>query len=57
VLSGLIGALLAAGLSPYDAAAVGAFVHGAAATLASNGGPISASDLLTRLSWATGTIE
>ncbi len=42
VLAGLIGALLAAGLSPYDAASVGAFVHGAAATLASDGGPISA---------------
>ena len=49
VLSGLIGALLAGGLSPYDAAAVGAFLHGAAATLASRGGPITASDLLERL--------
>jgi hydroxyethylthiazole kinase-like uncharacterized protein yjeF len=38
VLSGLIGSLLAAGLSPYDAASVGSWLHGAAATLASRGG-------------------
>jgi ADP-dependent NAD(P)H-hydrate dehydratase / NAD(P)H-hydrate epimerase len=42
VLGGLCGALLAAGLSPYDAGAVGAWVHGAAATYASQGGPVSA---------------
>jgi NAD(P)H-hydrate repair Nnr-like enzyme with NAD(P)H-hydrate dehydratase domain len=42
VLGGLCGALLAAGLSPYDAGAVGAWLHGAAATYASRGGPISA---------------
>ena len=30
VLSGVIGALLARGLEPFDAAAVGVFVHGAA---------------------------
>ena len=29
VLAGLIGALLAAGLAPYDAASVGAWLHGA----------------------------
>ncbi|MDP9317863.1 MAG: NAD(P)H-hydrate dehydratase, partial [Actinomycetota bacterium] len=56
VLSGLVGALLAAGLSPYDAASVGAFVHGAAATLASGGGPISASDLLETLAGATASM-
>jgi len=39
VLGGLIGALLAAGLGPYDAASVGSWLHGAAATLASRGGP------------------
>lgn len=54
VLSGLIGALLAAGLSAYDAASVGAYVHGAAATLASAGGPIRASDLLGTLAAAVG---
>jgi hydroxyethylthiazole kinase-like uncharacterized protein yjeF len=42
VLGGLIGALLAAGLPPYDAASVGAWLHGAAATLASDGGPVVA---------------
>jgi hydroxyethylthiazole kinase-like uncharacterized protein yjeF len=49
VLAGVIGALLAAGLSPYDAASVGAFIHGSASTLASAGGPITASDLLRTL--------
>lgn len=45
VLGGLIGALLAAGLAPYDAASVGSWIHGAAATLASGGGPTSAGDV------------
>lgn len=42
VLSGVIGALLAGGLDPFDAASVGSWLHGAAATLASGGGPIVA---------------
>jgi ADP-dependent NAD(P)H-hydrate dehydratase / NAD(P)H-hydrate epimerase len=42
VLGGLVGALLAAGLAPYDAASVGSWLHGAAATLASDGGPLVA---------------
>ncbi|HEX4472093.1 MAG TPA: NAD(P)H-hydrate epimerase [Nocardioides sp.] len=42
VLGGLCGALLAAGLTPYDAGSVGAWLHGAAATYASRGGPLSA---------------
>lgn len=41
VLSGLIGALLAAGLPPYDAASVGSWLHGAAAMLAGHGGPVT----------------
>jgi len=45
VLGGLIGALLAAGLGPYDAASVGSWLHGAAAVLASRGGPIVAGDV------------
>ncbi|UAL30936.1 NAD(P)H-hydrate dehydratase [Nocardioides rotundus] len=47
VLAGLIGSLVAAGLDPFDAAAVGAWLHGAAATVASRrrGGPITAGDL------------
>jgi hydroxyethylthiazole kinase-like uncharacterized protein yjeF len=46
VLSGLIGSLLAAGLAPGLAAAVGAHVHGLAGQLAARGGPPSAADLL-----------
>ena len=42
MLGGVVGALLAAGLTAYDAASVGAWLHGAAATLASDGGPILA---------------
>ena len=42
VLTGVIGSLLAGGLSPYDAASVGSWLHGAAATLASEDGPIVA---------------
>ncbi|MFC6286251.1 NAD(P)H-hydrate dehydratase [Nocardioides sp. GCM10027113] len=42
VLTGLIGSLLAAGLTPYDAASVGSWLHGAAATIASRGGPLVA---------------
>ncbi len=49
VLTGLIGALLAAGLDPFDAASVGSWLHGAAATLASGGGPIVASDVAAAL--------
>ncbi len=45
VLAGLTGALLAAGLTPFDAARVGSWVHGAAATLAGEHGPIVASDI------------
>jgi hydroxyethylthiazole kinase-like uncharacterized protein yjeF len=45
VLAGLIGALLAAGLPPWDAASVGSWVHGAAAAEASAGGPIVAGDV------------
>ena len=43
VLGGLIGSLLAAGLDPIDAASAGAWLHGAAATRASAGGPVTAS--------------
>ncbi len=43
VLAGVIGSLLAAGLSAFDAASVGSWLHGAAATMASGGGPLTAS--------------
>jgi hydroxyethylthiazole kinase-like uncharacterized protein yjeF len=49
VLGGLVGALLAAGLQPYDAASVGSWLHGAAATVASRGGPIVATDVARAL--------
>ncbi|WP_323792354.1 ADP/ATP-dependent (S)-NAD(P)H-hydrate dehydratase, partial [Nocardioides sp.] len=45
VLGGVIGALAAAGLTPYDAASVGSWLHGAAATRAARGGPIVAGDV------------
>ena len=45
VLAGLIGALLAAGLDPWDAASCGSWLHGAAAALASDGGPLTASEV------------
>lgn len=43
VLAGLIGALLAAGLDPFEGASVGSWLHGAAASYASGGGPLTAS--------------
>ncbi len=49
VLSGVIGSLLAAGLDCFDAASVGAWVHGSAATVASAGGPISATSIIEAL--------
>ena len=49
VLAGLVGALLAAGLGPYDAASVGSWVHGAAATEAAAGGPLTASRVAVQI--------
>lgn len=49
VLAGLVGALLAAGLEAYDAASVGSWVHGAAATEASSGGPLTASRVAVQI--------
>jgi hydroxyethylthiazole kinase-like uncharacterized protein yjeF len=49
VLSGLAGSLLAQGLDPRHAAAVGAYLHGIAARLASDGAPIGAFDLIRAL--------
>ena len=45
VLGGLVGALLAAGLEPFDAASVGSWVHGEAACLVRDGGPVTASEV------------
>jgi ADP-dependent NAD(P)H-hydrate dehydratase / NAD(P)H-hydrate epimerase len=49
VLGGLCGTLLAAGLTPYDAGSVGSWLHGAAATPASSGGPLGAPDVAAAL--------
>ncbi|UBU14378.1 NAD(P)H-hydrate dehydratase [Nonomuraea gerenzanensis] len=45
VLSGLAGALLAQGLSCYDAASCGAYLHGVAGHLAADGAPLAAADV------------
>ncbi|MFG1707114.1 NAD(P)H-hydrate dehydratase [Nonomuraea sp. M3C6] len=45
VLSGVAGALLAAGLSCYDAASCAAYVHGLAGRLAAAGAPLVAADV------------
>ena len=42
VLAGLVGTLLAAGLEPADAGALGALVHGVAADRTGGGGPVRA---------------
>ena len=57
VLAGVVGALLAAGLDPLDAASVGSWLHGAAATLASRGGPIVARDVADALPDAVRRLE
>ncbi|MBB4929404.1 hydroxyethylthiazole kinase-like uncharacterized protein yjeF [Lipingzhangella halophila] len=49
VLSGLVGSLLSGGLAPREAAMCGAYLHGLAARLAHDGGPIGASDLIDAL--------
>jgi hydroxyethylthiazole kinase-like uncharacterized protein yjeF len=49
VLAGLCGALLAAGLDPFDAGSVGSWLHGSAAALASSGGPLRASAVAAAL--------
>lgn len=49
VLGGVIGALLAAGLTAFDAASVGSWLHGAAATLAARHGPVTAGDVARAL--------
>ncbi len=45
VLGGLVGALLAAGLDPFDAASAGSWLHGAAAALARPDGPLVAGEV------------
>ena len=56
VLAGVIGSLLAAGLEPWEAASVGSWLHGAAATTASAGGPLSASRVAAALPDVVGAL-
>ncbi len=56
VLAGLCGSLLAAGLDPLDAGSVGAYLHAAAAQLASEAGPITAMAIARALPVATSQI-
>ncbi|MFN8191410.1 MAG: NAD(P)H-hydrate dehydratase [Nocardioidaceae bacterium] len=56
VLAGLVGSLLATGLEPRWAAAVGAWLHGAAATLAAGGGPLVASEVARTLPALIGAV-
>ncbi|MEO9325742.1 bifunctional ADP-dependent NAD(P)H-hydrate dehydratase/NAD(P)H-hydrate epimerase [Nocardioides sp. C4-1] len=56
VLGGVVGALAAAGLDPFDAAAVGAWLHGAAATHAARRGPITAGDVAEALPTVLGDV-
>ena len=53
VLAGLCGALLASGLTPLDAASLGAYLHGAAANLASSNAPVTALSVAASLPEAT----
>jgi ADP-dependent NAD(P)H-hydrate dehydratase / NAD(P)H-hydrate epimerase len=56
VLAGLVGTLLAGGLSIFDAAAVGAWLHGAAGTWASQGRPINAGQIAAAIPGVVGEI-
>ena len=56
VLSGLSGSLLAQGLPPAEAAAIGAYLHGLAARIAADDAPIGAGDLIGALPEAIRTV-
>jgi ADP-dependent NAD(P)H-hydrate dehydratase / NAD(P)H-hydrate epimerase len=45
VLAGVVGALLAAGLDPFDAASAGSWLHGSAAALVRPDGPVVAGEV------------
>jgi hydroxyethylthiazole kinase-like uncharacterized protein yjeF len=57
VLTGVCGALLAAGLGARDAGSVAAWVHGLAGRLASGGGPITASAVAAALPAALASLD
>jgi ADP-dependent NAD(P)H-hydrate dehydratase / NAD(P)H-hydrate epimerase len=56
VLGGLLGTLLAAGLDPLDAGALGALVHGVAADGANPGGPVRITDVARRIPKTVATL-
>ena len=56
VLSGITGAMLAGGLSAFDAASCAAYLHGAAARTAADGAPIIADDIIANLAAAIGSL-
>ncbi|AJT41673.1 NAD(P)H-hydrate epimerase [Psychromicrobium lacuslunae] len=56
-LAGIIGTLLASGVEPALAAAMAASVHGRAGVLASQGGPIAASDIATAVPRVLGELS
>ncbi|HEY1485017.1 MAG TPA: NAD(P)H-hydrate dehydratase [Micromonosporaceae bacterium] len=57
VLAGLVGSLLAAGLSPSRAAVAGAFVHGLAGRIAGAGGhPVTSADIAAALPEAVASV-
>jgi len=57
VLSGLIGSLLATGVSPTRAAALGSYVHGVAGQLAAIAGPPTAVEILQHLPSAVAAVR
>jgi hydroxyethylthiazole kinase-like uncharacterized protein yjeF len=56
VLAGLVGALLATGLDPFDAASAGSWLHGAAATISSDDGPLTAGRVAAAIPEAVHTL-
>ncbi|MDV6013080.1 NAD(P)H-hydrate dehydratase [Haloechinothrix sp. LS1_15] len=57
VLSGMIGALLAAGVEPWLAAGACAYVHAEAAEIAALGAPVAASDVLAAIPEAVRSVR
>jgi NAD(P)H-hydrate repair Nnr-like enzyme with NAD(P)H-hydrate dehydratase domain len=49
VLAGLCGSLVAAGLSTFDAGSVGSWLHGTAAVVAGQDGPVTAPEVARAL--------
>jgi len=57
VLSGIAGALLAGGLSAFDAASCAAYLHGAAGRAAAQGAPIVAEDIIAGIAAAIRSLD